>query len=252
MDEPRILEALDNARTYKVKNGWRLIACMIAKESKRVMFKNVFNTGFALLALLTVLGSPALAAENPAGNATLTITAVAPRETDSEPWMIYLDGMFDAADAARLAGLIAQERIKRADVYFNSPGGSLLAAMSVGRLLRERGFDTYVGRRSAELRQPGAAVCYSACPFGFAGGVRRFLETESVLGVHAAENSVPVPDEFAFQQLVEAQATQYLGEMGVSAALLKLMRSVPHDGIRLLTRDEAVGLRLVNEVAVRE
>lgn len=252
MDEPRILEALDNARTYKVKNGWRLIACMIAKESKRVMFKNVFNTGFALLALLTVLGSPALAAENPAGNATLTITAVAPRETDSEPWMIYLDGMFDAADAARLAGLIAQERITRADVYFNSPGGSLLAAMSVGRLLRERGFDTYVGRRSAELRQPGAAVCYSACPFGFAGGVRRFLETESVLGVHAAENSVPVPDEFAFQQLVEAQATQYLGEMGVSAALLKLMRSVPHDGIRLLTRDEAVGLRLVNEVAVRE
>ena len=216
------------------------------------MFKKAFNTSIALLALLAVVGSPALAAVNPTGNATLAITAVAPRETGAEPWMIYLDGMFHAADTARLAGLITQERITRADVYFNSPGGSLLAAMSFGRLLRERGFDTYVGRRSAELRQPGAAVCYSACPFGFAGGVRRFLETESVLGVHVAANSVPVPDEFAFQQLVEAQATQYLGEMGVSAALLGFMRSVPHDGIRLLTRDEAVGLRLVNAVVVRE
>lgn len=40
--------------------------------------------------------------------------------------------------------------------------------------------------------------------------------------------------------------------MGVSAALLKLMRGVPHDGIRLLTRDEAEGLELINAVAVRE
>jgi hypothetical protein len=34
LDEPRILQALDNARTYKVKNGWRLIVWMIAKESE--------------------------------------------------------------------------------------------------------------------------------------------------------------------------------------------------------------------------
>lgn len=164
--------------------------------------------------------------------------------------MIYLDGMFDTAAAARLAGLVAQERIMRADVYFNSPGGSLLAAMAVGRLLRGYGFDAHVGRRSADPRQAGAAVCYSACPFGYAGGVRRFLAAESVLGVHEAANRVPVADESAFQQLVESQATQYLTGMGVSAALFGLMRSVPHDGIRLLTRDEAVGLGLVNAVAV--
>jgi hypothetical protein len=220
--------------------------------SKRIMIRNAFHTGFVLLALLAAHGSPALSAANPVGNASLTITAIAPRQTGAEPWIIYLDGMFDAAATARLAGLIAQERITRADVYFNSPGGSLLAAMSIGRLLRERGFDTYLGRRSVELRQPGAAVCYSACPFGFAGGVRRFLETESVFGVHAAANSVPVPDEFAFQQLVEVQATQYLNEMGVSPALQGLMRSVPHDGIRLLTLDAAVELRLVNASAARE
>lgn len=200
----------------------------------------------AWLALLALLAPHCPAAADPPGSAALAITAVAPPEAGSEPWMIYLDGMFDAAAAARLAGLLAQQRITRADVYFNSPGGSLLAAMAVGRLIRARGFDTYLGRRSADPRQPGAAVCYSACPFGFAGGARRFLDEGSALGVHRAANRVPVADESAFQRLVDFQATQYLAEMGVSPELLVLMRSAPHDGIRLLVREEAVGLGLVN------
>lgn len=196
--------------------------------------------------LLALLGGAATAVTDPPSTTGLAITAVAPPDDDAGPWVIYLDGMFDAAAPVRLAGLLAQERITRADVYFNSPGGSLLAAMAVGRLIRGRGFDTHVGRRSVDPRQAGPAVCYSACPFGYAGGVRRFLETESVLGVHEAANRVPVPDESAFQRFVDIQATQYLGEMGVSPALLVLMRSAPHDGMRLLAREEAVWLGLVS------
>jgi hypothetical protein len=200
--------------------------------------------------LLALLGGAATAAADPSDTAGLAITAIAPPEAGGEPWMIYLDGMFDAAAATRLAGLLAQERITRADVYFNSPGGSLLAAMAVGRLIRGRGFDTHVGRRGVHPRQAGAAVCYSACPFAYAGGVRRFLGAESVLGVHEAANRVPVQDESAFQQFVDFEATQYLGEMGVSPALLVLMRSAPHDGMRLLARQEAVGLGLVSAGSV--
>lgn len=213
------------------------------KARRRASCRRVASAGWVLLALL---GQAATAAADPPPTVGLAITAVAPPEAGGDPWLIYLDGMFDAAAATRLAGLLAQERITRADVYFNSPGGSLLAAMAVGRLIRDHGFDTHVGRRSVHPRQAGAAVCYSACPFGYAGGVRRFLEAESVLGVHEAANRVPVQDESAFQRFVDVQATQYLGEMGVSPALLVLMRSAPHDGMRLLAREEAVGLGLVN------
>jgi hypothetical protein len=226
-------------KSTPIKSGWA--------ESNR---RRVASAGCGLLALLAALGGTTTAAADAPGTAGLAITAVAPPEAGGDPWMIYLDGMFDAAAAARLAGLLAQERITRADVYFNSPGGSLLAAMAVGWLIRGRGFDTHVGRRSEHPRQAAAAVCYSACPFGYAGGVRRFLEAESVLGVHEAANRVPVPDESAFQRLVDIQATQYLGEMGVSPALLVLMRSAPHDGMRLLAREEAVGLGLVNAESV--
>jgi hypothetical protein len=213
--------------------------------------RRVASVGCGLLVLLAALGGATTAAAAPPVTAGLTITAVVPPDAGGDPWMIYLDGVFDAAAAARLAGLLAQERITRADVYFNSPGGSLLAAMAIGRLIRERGFDTKVGRRSAHPSQTAAAVCYSACPFAYAGGVRRFLDAESVLGVHEAANRVPVPDESAFQRLVDFQATQYLDEMGVSPALLVLMRSAPHDRMRLLAREEAVGLGLVSAERVQ-
>jgi len=132
-------------------------------------------------------------------------------------------------------------------VHFNSPGGSLLAAMALGRLLRERGFDSNVGTRTAaDPRVAAAGVCYSACPIAFAGGRQRRLPAGSLLGIHRAENRVPVPDETAFQQLVAQQLGEYLAEMGVDSELRELMRRVPHRAIRVLTTGEARVLGLVN------
>jgi hypothetical protein len=136
-------------------------------------------------------------------------------------------------------------------VYFNSPGGSLLEGMAIGRVLRARGFETHVGARASDAGRPTHGVCYSACPFAFAGGAERYLEEGSVLGVHRAENRVPVPDESAFQKLVSQQATRYLAAMGIRPELLTIMENVPQNQIRLLTRDEAEQLRLVNDRAER-
>jgi len=167
-------------------------------------------------------------------------------------WTIYLDGFIDAQAAPRLAEVIAQQQITAAAVYFNSPGGSLIAGMAVGRLLREHGFSTHVGRRSADPAWPGTGVCYSACPFAYAGGASRHLAAGSVLGVHRAANRVPVPDEFAFEQLVASQAGVYIVAMGVNPGLVTLMAQVPHDQIRLLTREEAERLNLVTDQRERD
>ena len=196
--------------------------------------------------LIWAASGPAMAAGLPC----LTIEAVpqAPvvRSLDHQRWSIYLDGPIDSDAAARLDRLIAQERIAQATVYFNSPGGSLLAAMAIGHVLRAHGFHTEVGARKVDVRQTARGVCYSACPFAYAGGVWRALGGGSVLGVHRATNRVPVPDSFAFDEVVNDQVTEYLAEMGVSADLARLMATVPADEIRLLTDEEAVRLRLVN------
>ena len=181
----------------------------------------------------------------------LRIEAVPPVGAADGPsdgrWTILLDGYIDALASNRLGALVAQKGITDADVYFNSPGGSLVAGMAIGRLLRQRGYDTHVGKRTADVHELVGGVCYSACPFAYAGGVRRYLEFDSTLAVHRAENRVPLPDGSSFERLVSQQATEYLLAMGVSPELFKIMSQVPHEVIRGLTREEAERLMLVNE-----
>jgi hypothetical protein len=167
-------------------------------------------------------------------------------------WVIYLDGQIETGADARLAQLLAGQGISAAVVYFNSPGGSLLAAMAIGRLLRARGFTTSVGRRTVDARRPAAGVCYSACPFAYAGGTERTLEAGSIFGVHRAENRGPVPDGAAFERRVRDDTTQYLAEMGVNADLVALMTAVPHQVLRLITHDEAERLQLLTEQVVAQ
>jgi len=182
---------------------------------------------------------------------TLRIEAMPPvgaaDGTSDGRWTILLDGYIDALAPIRLGALVSQEGITEADVYFNSPGGSLIAGMEIGRLLRQRGFVAHVGKRTADIHELIGGVCYSACPFAYAGGVRRYLKPDSVLGVHRAANRVALPDERAFDKLVTQQATEYLLTMGVSPELFTIMSQVPHDAIRGLTREETRRLMLVNE-----
>jgi hypothetical protein len=205
----------------------------------------------ATLALSVACGAGLAATEKSVpGTDFLKITAVAPRyagrNASDDRWFVYLEGYIDNGATARLERVLDAERVRRAIVYFDSPGGHVVEAMALGRALRERGYATSVGVRAPGSALPRAGRCYSACPIAYAGGVRRSLEPGSVLGAHRAANSVPVPDEAAFQEVVTGQVKDYLIQMGVSPELVTVMSGVPHDAIRELTTDEAVRLRLVN------
>lgn len=200
----------------------------------------------AVLGLSTAVGNAEPAANDGTRLSIVVVPPYAETVTAATPWTVYLDGYFDSDAAARVARVLSEQGIRRAVVYLNSPGGSLLEGMAIGRLLRDHGFDTEVGTRTSDLLRPAGGVCYSACPFAYAGGLRRGLATGSSLGIHQAENRLPVPDESAFERRVHDDATAYLEEMGVSPRLYGLMAQVPPGAIRRLSRDEAVGLALVN------
>lgn len=203
-----------------------------------------------ILPALIALGFSAapVAAATPA---TLRVMAVAPgypgRLLGDGRWLIYLDGPIDTGATARVVRVILAERITDAVVYLNSPGGSLVTAMQLGRVLREHEFDTRVGARTMDATRATAGTCHSACPLILAGGVRRSLEAASAIGLHRAANRVPVSDEDAFQRIVETQVVGYLAEMGVSVEVAGIMAAIPHDRIRDLSVDEALRLNLLNE-----
>lgn len=201
-----------------------------------------------LLGLIAAPVATSVAAEMPT---TLQIVAVAPdypgRLPGDERWRVYLDGPVDPGATSRVVSLILTEHLTHAVVYLNSPGGSLVTAMQLGRVLREHKFDTRVGMRTTDATRATAGTCHSACPFILAGGVQRSLEPGSAVGLHRAENREPPRDVDAFQHVVRTQVVEYLAEMGVRAEVANIMEAIPHDRIRELTVDEALQLNLVNE-----
>ena len=169
----------------------------------------------------------------------LRIRAVAPspgmRMLRGDHWSIYLDGDIDGQAAARFERIVSEKNIEAASVYLNSQGGNLSGAMELGRIFRKHRFWTVVGRPSAEPDSDGPGVCFSACPFAYAGGVWRFLGRGSQIGVHRFYSAERTPDALAVAQEVSAEVTEYLAEMGVSTELFSLMSRVPSNDIRVLT-----------------
>jgi len=207
----------------------------------------------AVLAVALLGGAELASSESPTtGRGYLHIEAIAAgmRADGDRDWVMYLDGEFEPGAERRLAAFAAEQGVTQPRVYLNSPGGSLLAGMAVGRELRTLGAQTNVGRRGEDPRRPTAGVCYSACPFAYAGGVVRELDAGSVLGVHRAMNRVPVPDPAAFDERVAADAQAYLLEMGVDPELVPLMQAVPAGEIRLLPAGQARRFRLVGGTSV--
>src|SRR5882757_8693860 len=60
-------------------------------------------------------------------------------------------------------------------VVLNSPGGSVVEALAMGRLIREKKFATEV---------EAGKYCASSCPLVFAGGVERRASQRASIGVH--------------------------------------------------------------------
>jgi hypothetical protein len=97
------------------------------------------------------------------------------RHLDTAAALIMVEGDLELGDIeifrSRVAGL------SKATVAFRSDGGSLLAGIRIGMLIRVKGFTTIV---------PDAAQCASACAVAWLGGAHRFLGVGSKVGFHAA------------------------------------------------------------------
>jgi hypothetical protein len=118
-----------------------------------------------VLAILVSLLAPAAA---DAANIEL-------RQVDAGPALVMVEGDLELNDIEIFRSKVAS--LSKATVAFRSDGGSLLAGIRIGMLIRVKSFTTIV---------PDAAQCASACAVAWLGGVRRFLGVGSKVGFHAA------------------------------------------------------------------
>jgi len=139
----------------------------------------------------------------------------------------------------------ATEIGKRGDyiktVILNSQGGSVIDALAMGRLIREKKFATEV---------EAGKYCASSCPLVFAGGVERRAGDKATIGLHqvAATRSAtsgPPGDEMSVAQNISARCQRYLGDMGISLQAWVHAMETPHDMLFVFKPDELKALNIV-------
>ena len=99
------------------------------------------------------------------------------RRLDNGTLHLLVAGEFERSDVDLFRSKIASIATGRATVSFRSEGGSLVAGICIGTLIREKKFTTVV---------PDGASCASACALAWLGGAKRFIGQDSNVGFHAA------------------------------------------------------------------
>jgi hypothetical protein len=91
------------------------------------------------------------------------------------PALVTVKGKLGLDDALRFTERTTD--LEQAIVLFDSPGGNVLAGISIGKTLRRKGFVSAV---------PAAAQCASACALAWLGGTERMMAEDSRVGFHGA------------------------------------------------------------------
>lgn len=144
---------------------------------------------------------------------------------------VLLRGAIARGDGARIAEELRQGT--PALVAFDSPGGSVSDALTIGTTLRAIDADT---------RLDDDAICLSACPYMFVGGVLRSVSSTARVGVHQHSfgESTILPAFLAVEDIQRGQAgvLRHLDEMGIDLRIMGPALATAADEIYILTADE--------------
>lgn len=153
---------------------------------------------------------------------------------------LALIGMISPGDADRIITELG--RAVPELLYLNSPGGSVMDALILGRYLRQADVNT---------RVTNGDICLSACPYIFAGGTARDVAENGALGVHQhyfGENTL-LPAFLAVEDVQRGQAEvmAHLDAMGLDVRLMQHALATGPDDIYIFIEDELAEYRIVTD-----
>lgn len=259
------------------------------------------------LVSLCVIGHAAFAAKTkkpvPDLGSTMRFVVVRSNAPGCEPtcpeW-ISAEGTIEAGTPALFKRTLKKLGGRKLPVIVDSPGGHVDAALALGRLIRKNKLDIAVGKTRFTGCQPDAkdckendgkgaryfgnpyangAICNSACPLMFAGGIRRVVGQWAYLGVHqitttyirtklqyrttyrVVRGKKKIIDKkivsrknagsyktYEMSKAVEKRLAAYLKEMGVGLGVLETMKNTPASGIQQLAPYDMLQTNLVTSL----
>ncbi|MDX8529224.1 hypothetical protein RFM68_32815 [Mesorhizobium sp. MSK_1335] len=216
------------------------------------------------------------------------------------PEWISAEGTIDAGTPVLLKRLLKTLGGRQLPIVVSSPGGNVDAALQLGRMVRKNKLDIAVGITEFSGCSPGmkncrdndgkgqpysgvaydsGAMCNSACPLMFAGGIRRVVGEWAYLGVHqitttyrrekllyrttyrvvngrkkiistkiVSRKNAGSYKTYEMSKAVEKRLSAYLNEMGVEQGVLGVMKATPASDIRQIEPEDMLEMKLVTSL----
>lgn len=264
-----------------------------------------WSLGLICVLSLFAMGSAAVAAKKPTpdfGPAMrfVVVRSYAPGCEPICPEWISAEGSIEAGTPALLKRTLKTLGVRKLPIIVDSPGGNVDAALALGRLIRKNKLDIAVGKtwfigcrpEEKDCRDnegkgaryfgnpfASGAICNSACPLMFAGGIRRVVGQWAFLGVHQitttyirtklmyrttyrvvkgkkkilntkiiSRKSAGSYKTYEMSKAVEKRLAAYLKEMGVGQGVLETMKETPASDIQQLEPENMLRMQLVTSL----
>jgi len=264
--------------------------------------------GFVCLALLLTMGQAAFAAsEKRSADPDLgpsmrfvVVRSSAPGCEPNCPEWISAQGTIEAGTPALLKRALKKLGGRKLPIVVDSPGGNVDAALALGRMIRKSKLDIAVGKTWFQGCQPedkdctdnkgkgadffgvpaaSGAICNSACPLMFSGGIRRVVGEWAYLGVHqitttfvrtkllyrttyrvvngkkkvlstkvVSRKNAGSYKTYEMSKAVEKRLAAYFQEMGVGEGVLTTMKDTPASDIHQLVLENMLRMNLVTSM----
>lgn len=131
--------------------------------------------------------------------------------------LVVVSGPFSAGDDKKLTRALLEVE-GNAVVLFESPGGSLMAGLAMGRAIR---------LSSAATAVEAGTTCASACGLAWLGGTRRLMGDGALVGFHAAYYTDDKGQQIETGQ-GNAMIGAYLNQLGLSErAVIYITKAAP-------------------------
>ncbi|WP_077471828.1 hypothetical protein [Rhizobium sp. P44RR-XXIV] len=223
------------------------------------------------------------------------------RADNSCPDWISAEGQIMPDSPRKLQKFLKRLGDRKLPIVVSSPGGDVRAAMEMAYAIRKQKLSVAVGRTrsracpyaepicSAAIAKDGSikgepfsagAICFSACPLFFSGGVQRVSSPFALLGVHQITTTysevrvqyrteyemvdgkrkvlskkeigrkfVGKYDTTKLDKAQRARLVGFLDKMGIDKSLVDLMLGTDPSGIHLISQMDALKLKLTTELA---
>lgn len=155
--------------------------------------------------------------------ATISVSDLGP----NNPAAVFVVGELLENDANTFRSEVGA--LSKAVVIFQSDGGSVVAGIQIGEIIRLKNFATLV---------PTQVRCASACALAWLGGARRFMGTDAQIGFHAAYHieSGRMLETGVGNALIGA----YLNRIGLPYSAVVYITQAAPQSMTWLNRSEAI------------